>query len=144
MPPIVFYIGIGGILFLLIAYAVMELARPWPTHSKERAKKKHDAKVAKRHAERDEILEEAVEADAMYQKLTSDETLEQTFESEDPTIAEDEIDETENTEDIVKPNTEDESFEVLDDSDISIEDAPVDDELHEEDTLEVSKKDDEE
>ena len=94
MPPIIFYIGIGGIVFLLIAYAVMELARPWPTHSKERAKKKHDEKVAKRHAERDEILEEAVEADKMYQKLTSDETFEQAFESEDPTSPEEEIDET--------------------------------------------------
>lgn len=144
MPPIVFYIGIGGILFLLIAYAIMELARPWPTHSKERAKKKHDEKVAKRHAERDEILEEAVEADQMYQKLTSDKNFEEAFESEDPTIAEDEIDETEDTEDIIRPNTEDESLEVLNDSDISIEDAPVDDELHEEDTLEVSKNNNEE
>ena len=143
MPPIVFYIGIGGILFLLIAYAVMELARPWPTHSKERAKKKHDEKVAKRHAERDEILKEAVEADKMYQKLTSDETFEQAFESEDSTSTEEEIDETEDTEAISRPNTDSESFEVLNDSDISIEDTPVDEELHEEDTLEVSKNDEE-
>ena len=143
MPPIIFYIGIGGISFLLIAYAVMELARPWPTHSKERAKKKHDEKVAKRHAERDEILEEAIEADKMYQKLTSDENFEQAFESEDPTSTEEEIDETENTETISRPNTDSEPIEVLNDSDISIEDAPVDEELHEEDTLEVSKNDEE-
>ena len=109
MPPLVFYIGVGGIIFLLIAYAIMELARPWPSHAKEREEKRYQQKVDKRHAELQEVLDEAAATDALNKKL----------ESEEPILEESTEDLPTNTEQLNEMSEEDTSENFDDDSDIS-------------------------
>lgn len=119
MPPIVFYLGAIGIVGLLIAYAVMELARPWPSHAKEREEKRRQQKIEKRHAELNALLDEAAAEDAMYQKLNSDEPLIETTDADEESFDTDEsIPETADTDELTEEDTNENSFDETDTSDL--------------------------
>ena len=64
MPPMVFFIGLGGIIAVIVAFVILELARPWPTWEARIKKQRAEEKKAKRHEELDKRMEEAAARDA--------------------------------------------------------------------------------
>lgn len=62
MPPTVFFIAGAGLIGLVLAYLIMELARPWPDRKARRKKERRDAARARRHQEEDELIAKAAAA----------------------------------------------------------------------------------
>lgn len=62
-PPLVFFICIGVAVAVIIAYAIMELARPWPEKRRAKEEAKTQQEREKRHALQDNILNQAQQQD---------------------------------------------------------------------------------
>lgn len=58
MPPQIFFICLGGIIAVIAAAVITELARPWPTRQEREKKEKIQAKKLKRQMDMQDRAEQ--------------------------------------------------------------------------------------
>lgn len=117
-PPLVFFIGIAVIIALLIAYTILEIARPWP--EKQRIKQREKDRIAReqRHAAQDALLQDAIQKDAevtaQYSHIpTAHEIIQSVNQTDSPQPSQDINTEVVEPVDNDIPTTDEMSFETL-------------------------------